>query len=173
MPTLRPGDLEVLERTARSLGDCRLIVIDPVSAYLGDCDDHRDATLRPGPLAAEGHGRATGRGRRAGHPPQQAAGSGINGKYRVLGSIAYVGACRANFLFLRTPTTPGPSCADARQRRQPRAKQPALAYVIRTPTRAVLRLAAGTIDLDADGALARAANAGRGVRGGEAGRRSP
>ena len=31
---------------ADRLGDCRLIVVDPVSAYLGGVDDHRNAEVR-------------------------------------------------------------------------------------------------------------------------------
>ncbi len=44
-PSLR-HDLDRIEAAAAGLGDCKLIVVDPVSAYLGGIDDHRNAELR-------------------------------------------------------------------------------------------------------------------------------
>lgn len=103
LPSLR-ADLDAIESAAMSLDDCRLIVIDPVSAYLGEADDHRNAELRgvltPLKLSAErtdvavilvSHLNKSG---------------GTNGKHRVTGSIAYVGTCRANFLFVRDRDDP-------------------------------------------------------------------
>jgi hypothetical protein len=46
MPSLLDYDLAVIEAKAARLADCRLIVVDPVSAYLGGEDDHRNAELR-------------------------------------------------------------------------------------------------------------------------------
>jgi hypothetical protein len=172
MPTLRPGDLEVLERTARSLGDCRLIVIDPVSAYLGDCDDHRSASLRSvlSPLKAMAERLDVAVVLVTHH--NKSAGAGTNGKYRVLGSIAYVGACRANFLFLEDPDDPeGRRVLMLDNGGNLASKQPALAYVIQDSDEGpYCDWLPGTIDLDADGALARAAKAGRASKGGESGR---
>ncbi len=45
LPSLR-ADVEAITAAAVRLGDCRLIVIDPVSAYLNGVDDHRNAALR-------------------------------------------------------------------------------------------------------------------------------
>jgi hypothetical protein len=63
MLTVRGRDLEAIERTAESLGDCRLIVIDPISAYLGDCDEHPSTNvrsmLRPRPSKAAIDDRGT------------------------------------------------------------------------------------------------------------------
>ena len=47
LPSLR-ADIDAITDAARRLGDCRLIVIDPVSAYLSGIDDHRNAALSPG-----------------------------------------------------------------------------------------------------------------------------
>ena len=44
-PSLR-ADVNAITAAAVRLGDCRLIVIDPVSAYLEGIDDHRNAALR-------------------------------------------------------------------------------------------------------------------------------
>ena len=102
LPSLR-ADIDAITAAAARLGDCRLIVIDPVSAYLKGIDDNRNAVLR-GVDAPQQAGRAAGRRRRAGQPSDQ--GGSANGKHRVLGSIAYVGACRANHLFVTDPHDP-------------------------------------------------------------------
>ena len=103
LPSLRT-DLDRLEEAAASLGDCKLIIIDPITAYLVGIDDHRNADLRgvlsPLKRLAERLGIAVvlvSHTNKAGGP---------NGKYRVQGSIAYVGACRANFLFIKDREDP-------------------------------------------------------------------
>lgn len=47
-------DLDVLEHVLRSLENCRLVVIDPISAYLGGTDAYRNADIRSllAPLAS-------------------------------------------------------------------------------------------------------------------------
>src|SRR6185369_2936495 len=40
------GDLPGLERLIRRVPDCRLLVIDPITAYLGDTDSHNNAEVR-------------------------------------------------------------------------------------------------------------------------------
>jgi hypothetical protein len=89
--------------------------------------------------------------------------SGTNGKYRVLGEIAYVGVCRANFMFLRDPDDPS-----GRRRlmldngTNQAARQPALAFVVHDEDgTARAEWLPETIDLDADTALARARKAGQ------------
>ena len=100
LPSLR-ADIDAITAAAARLGDCRLIVIDPVSAYLKGVDDNRNAALRgvltPLNRLAEQLGAAVVL---VSHLTK--AGS-ANGKHRVLGSIAYVGACRANHLFVADP----------------------------------------------------------------------
>jgi hypothetical protein len=104
LPTLLEHDLAVLEDEVKRCGDGRLIVVDPVSAYLGGTDDHRNADLRAvlAPLKA----MAERLGVAVVLVNHLSKGSGTNGKYRVMGSIAYVGTCRANFLFVRDRTDP-------------------------------------------------------------------
>jgi hypothetical protein len=103
LPRLR-ADIERIGAAAASLGDCRLIVIDPVSAYLGGVDDHRNAELRgvlsPLKKLAERLNIAVVL------VTHLNKGASVNGKHRVTGSIAYVGACRANFLFARDREDP-------------------------------------------------------------------
>jgi hypothetical protein len=94
----------LIEEVAGRLEDCRLIIVDPVSAFLDGADDHRNAELRgllsPLKAVAERSGAAVVL---VSHLNK---GAGSNGKYRVAGSIAYVGACRANFLFAKDPDDP-------------------------------------------------------------------
>ena len=47
-------DLAQVETVVQEMGDCRLIIIDPLSAYLGKTDSHKEAEVRGliGPLAA-------------------------------------------------------------------------------------------------------------------------
>lgn len=100
LPDLR-ADIGRIESAVASLPRCRLVIIDPVSAYLGGLDDHRNAELRgalsPLKSLAERLDIAVVL---VTHLNKS---SGVNGKHRVTGSIAYVGACRANFLFTRDP----------------------------------------------------------------------
>ena len=89
LPSLQ-ADIDAITAAAARLGDCRLIVIDPVSAYLKGVDDNRNAALR---------GVLTPLSRLAGQlgaavvlVSHLAKAGSNNGKHRVLGSIAYVGA---------------------------------------------------------------------------------
>ena len=112
LPSLR-ADIDAITAAAARLGDCRLIVIDPVSAYLKGVDDNRNAVLRgvltPLNRLAERLGAAVVL------VSHLTKGGSANGKHRVLGSIAYVGACRANHLFVgRSPRPDRPARADAR-----------------------------------------------------------
>ena len=103
LPSLR-ADIDTITAAAARLGDCRLIVIDPVSAYLKGVDDNRNTALRgvltPLNRLAEQLGAAVVL---VSHLTKAAS---SNGKHRVLGSIAYVGACRANHLFVADPDDP-------------------------------------------------------------------
>ncbi len=103
LPSLR-ADVDSICAAAARLGDCRLIVIDPVSASLKGVDDNRNAALRgvlsPLKNLAERLGAAVVL---ISHLNK---GASANGKHRVLGSIAYVGACRASFLFVPDPRDP-------------------------------------------------------------------
>jgi hypothetical protein len=102
-PRLR-DDIDRIGHAAASLGDCRAAVIDPVSAYLGGVDDHRNAELRG--LLAPLKRLAERLNFAAVLVSHLNKGASINGKHRVTGSIAYVGACRANFMFVRDREDP-------------------------------------------------------------------
>ncbi len=93
-----------IESVIAGLGDCRLLLIDPVTAYLGGIDDHRNSDLRGLILlmktVAEQHRTAI---LLVTHLSKSAV---TNGKHRVMGSMAYVGACRSNVIFIRDRSDP-------------------------------------------------------------------
>jgi hypothetical protein len=127
-PSLR-ADVDTITAVAARLGDCRLIVIDPVSAYLKGADDNRNVVVRgvltPLNRLAEQLGAAVVL---INHLTKR---SSASGKHRVLGSIAYVGACRANHLFVGDPHDPsGRRVLMLDNGGNLAARAPTLAYVI-------------------------------------------
>jgi hypothetical protein len=87
-------DMEKLDRALQRTPDCRLVVIDPIGAYMGKTDSHRDADVRGvlAPLSklAEKYRVAVVA------VMHLNKGSGeTNPIYRVMGSLGFVGAARA------------------------------------------------------------------------------
>jgi hypothetical protein len=173
MPSVQPEDLRVIERHAARLGDCRLIVFDPISAYLGGPDVNRGTDLRRVLMPLAEMARRLGAAVVLVTHHNKRGASGTNGKYRVLGSIAYVGACRANFLFLKDPDDPsGRRVLMLDNGGNLAPSQPALAYVIRDEgTGPFCDWLPETIDLDADAALARSVKVGESGAAGRLSRR--
>ncbi|MEM1027288.1 MAG: AAA family ATPase [Planctomycetota bacterium] len=101
-------DIRHLEALVKSLdGECRLIVIDPISAYLGDDEGHSNTKVRNmlAPLAklAQDHGVAvlavTHLNKGGGQGP-------TNAIYRTMGSLAFTAAARTVHLVARDPADP-------------------------------------------------------------------
>jgi hypothetical protein len=90
--------LPALERAITQVGDCRLVVIDPVSAYLGGTDSHKNADIRgllmPLSELAARHGVAlvAVTHLRKGEGPAM---------YRAMGSLAFIAAARAAYCVTR------------------------------------------------------------------------
>jgi putative DNA primase/helicase len=158
MPTLSVVDLQAIERSAAALGDCRLIVFDPVSAYLGRNADVRRALTPLKEMAR----RLNATVLLITHHNKRGA-SGTNGKYRVLGDVGSVAICRANFMFLEDPDDPtGQRRLMLDNGRNLGPKLPGLPYVVREEGAApIADWLPETIDLDADAALALAAKAAK------------
>lgn len=103
-------DLGNLERLLRELGDVRMIVIDPISAYLGKTDSHSNAEIRAllhplAKLAGEHRAAVVGithlnKGGQQTRDPTQSA------LQRVTGSIAFTAAARAVWMVIRDPDDP-------------------------------------------------------------------
>lgn len=97
-------DVSVLESILNDRPDCRLLVIDPLSAYLGEIDSHKNADVRSvlRPLAdlASRFGVAIVC---VEHLNKRAGGSAI---HRTQGSIGIIGAARAAWLVAKHPQEP-------------------------------------------------------------------
>lgn len=97
-------DLETLSAELERLRDVRLVVVDPVSAYLDGTDSHTNADVRAllAPLAelAARHQAAIVAVSHLNKGGQQSA------LYRVTGSLAFVAAARAVYAVLKDPQDP-------------------------------------------------------------------
>ena len=98
------ADLVLLEKEIDRIGDVRLVIIDPISSYLGQVDSHKNAELRAvlepiGEMAARLGVSALA----VTHLSKSGGGSANN---RVIGSIAFVAAARAAFIVTRDPDDP-------------------------------------------------------------------
>ncbi len=96
------GDLPVLAREVEKLSDCRLIVIDPVSAYLGaETDSHKNSDMRAllAPLADLAHKHRAA----VVMVTHLAKGGGTKAVYRPMGSLAFAAAARAVWFVGKAP----------------------------------------------------------------------
>lgn len=93
-----------LRELLADIGDVRLVIVDPISAYLEGVDSHRNAEVRSllAPLAdvAEGSGAAVVL------VSHLSKGGGSEALLRVNGSLAFVAAARAAYMVARDPDNP-------------------------------------------------------------------
>src|SRR5262249_25477875 len=98
-------DLHQLEKTIADLGDVVLVIIDPITSYLGKVDSHKNAELRSvleplGKMAARQHVSVI-----ANTHLSKATGGSANS--RVIGSVAFVNHARAAFIVTADPEDSG------------------------------------------------------------------
>jgi putative DNA primase/helicase len=95
------SDLAILEDAIARVGDVRLVIIDPVSSYLGKVDSHKNAEVR---TVLEPIGEMASRLRVAVVAVTHfSKGGGSSANHRIIGSIAFVAAARAAFIVSRDP----------------------------------------------------------------------
>jgi hypothetical protein len=96
LPFTLKGDLEALERALDQTPGCLQVVVDPISAYLGDTDSHVNSDVR-GVLAplAELAERRNVAILAVSHLTK---GDGAKAIYRTMGSVAFVAAARMVWL---------------------------------------------------------------------------
>jgi hypothetical protein len=95
------ADLARLEALLSKIGDVRLVIIDPISAYLGGVDTHRNSDVRGvlglvADMAARQHVAVVA----VSHWNKAGAGSALN---RVTGSGAFVAAVRGSYMIAKDP----------------------------------------------------------------------
>jgi hypothetical protein len=97
-------DIRRLEAVLVGIGDVALIVIDPVSAYLGGTDSHNNADVRTllAPLA-EAAARTGAAVVAVSHLNKGGAAVGGDALLRVTGSLAFVAAARAAYIVAKDP----------------------------------------------------------------------
>jgi len=98
------ADLPILSRAIEDTGGVNLVVIDPLSAYLGGVDSHRNAEVRSrlGPLKA----LAEARGVAVAAVTHLCKGGGQSALYRAMGSLGFVAAARAYWVLSRDGDDP-------------------------------------------------------------------
>jgi putative DNA primase/helicase len=98
------ADLPALEEAIDAVGECRLVVVDPISAYLGRTDSHNNAELRGvlAPLSALAARKSVALVVVT-HLNKASGGPAI---YRATGSIAFTGAARAVWSVSRDKNDP-------------------------------------------------------------------
>ena len=147
-------DLRYVDQAIEETADCRLVIIDPISAYLGRTDSHKNADIRGvlAPLAelASRHGVAV----LAVTHLSKGEGPAI---YRSIGSIAFVAAARTAWAIAADHSDP------ARRLFLPiknnlASSPPGMAY--RIDTRPAVEWEADPVTVTADEAIGREADDG-------------
>lgn len=100
-PLALDAHIDVIDDLLGTMPDCRLVIIDPVSAYCGKTDSHNDAAVRRmlAPLAALA-GRRKVAVLALSHLNK---GSKTKAVYRTMGSLAFAAAARSVWAFVRDP----------------------------------------------------------------------
>ena len=97
-------DVENLRRAAKLIENVSLIIVDPISAYMGNTDSHRNTDVRAALIPAIEFADEIGACLLCvTHLNKSGKGSALS---RVTGSIAFTAAARASFLVIRDSSDP-------------------------------------------------------------------
>jgi hypothetical protein len=96
------ADIDLLEREVQRIGSVALIIIDPVSAYMGGADSHKNAEVRSvlAPISEMAE-RTRVAILTVTHLSKGSAGGTGKALYRFIGSIAFTAAPRAAFVVVQ------------------------------------------------------------------------
>src|SRR5262245_42479459 len=102
------ADLALLERKIREIGNVALVIIDPISSYMGKADSHKNSEVR-GALepASEMAERMKVAILSITHFSKAGSGNTNKALHRFIGSIAFVGAPRAAFAVIEDADNEG------------------------------------------------------------------
>jgi len=143
------ADVRHLRQVIDEKPDTRLVVIDPISAYLADADSHKNSDIRGllAPLAKLAEERDVA----IILVNHMSKSGGARAMYRAMGSLAFVAAARAAWCFVPDPDLEGRALFLPAKNNL--AKSPGgLAYCITDG--GVVGWASGRVDMTADEALA-------------------
>jgi energy-coupling factor transporter ATP-binding protein EcfA2 len=100
-------DIDKIDKAIARIGDVSLLIIDPISAYLGEINDHNNSEVRSMlsrlNTIVEKHNCALIINT---HLSKGNGSVKANASNRVIGSVAYVNASRATYLISRDPNDP-------------------------------------------------------------------
>ena len=100
-------DIETLEAKIREIGDVALVIIDPVSSYMGELDSHNNTKLRAvlDPISELAE-RTSVAFVSVTHFNKGGAATGLKAMHRVMGGAAFTTAPRAAFAVIEDPDDP-------------------------------------------------------------------
>lgn len=105
-PARLDEDMKILAHAARAEKNLRLIVIDPISAYLGGTDSHNNAEVRAVLAELARMARWTGAAVVCVTHLNKSQGNQTKAVYRAMGSLAFTAAARAVFAVSKHPDDP-------------------------------------------------------------------
>jgi len=97
-------DVKLIEHEIMAMGNCRLVIVDPISAYMGRTDTHNNADVRAILLPLSKLAQRCNVAVIAVSHLNKAAGGNAN--YRVSGSIAFTAAARAVYVVTKDQDDP-------------------------------------------------------------------
>jgi hypothetical protein len=148
-------DVEHLAASIDAVPGVRLIVVDPLSAFMGRTDTHRDGEVRG--VLAQLAGLASAKGVTILAVSHLRKGDGA-AVYRTMGSLAFVAAARAAWAVCRDPTDPKRRLLLAIKNNLGGDRANGLAFAIRPDKKTgapMIVWQRGRIDITADEAMAR------------------